>query len=52
MGLIDKSIENYGLISVNESGLEYIDSPKSVTITLDHNYDDEEKEDEGGRVGD
>ena len=46
MGLIDKSIENYGLISVNDKGRAYIQSPKSVTITLDHNYDDEEKEEE------
>ena len=41
-----KSIENYGLISINEKGREYIASPKAVTITLDHNYDEEEKEDE------
>jgi ATP-dependent DNA helicase RecQ len=46
MGLIDKSIENYGLISVNEKGLKYIKSPQSVTITLDHDYDTEEKDDE------
>ncbi len=46
MGLIDKSIENYGLISVNDKGLKYIDSPTPVTITLDHNYDEEEREEE------
>jgi ATP-dependent DNA helicase RecQ len=46
MGLIDKSIENYGLISINDEGLAYIKSPKAVTITLDHNYDEEEKEEE------
>jgi len=46
MGLIDKSIENYGLISVNEKGLAYIKSPKTVTITLDHDYDSEEKDDD------
>ena len=46
MGLIDKSIENYGLLSVNERGLAFIDSPKPVTVTLDHDYDAEEKEDE------
>ena len=46
MGLIDKSIENYGLISVNDKGLEYIASPTPVTITLDHDYDEEEREDE------
>ena len=46
MGLIDKNIENYGLLSVNERGLEFIDNPRPVTVTLDHNYDAEEKEDE------
>ena len=46
MGLIDKSIENYGLISVNEKGLEFINNPLPVTITGDHNYDEEERDDE------
>jgi ATP-dependent DNA helicase RecQ len=43
MGLIDKSIENYGLISINDRGVAYMDSPKPVTITLDHDYDAEEQ---------
>ncbi|MBQ4540196.1 MAG: ATP-dependent DNA helicase RecQ, partial [Alistipes sp.] len=46
MGLIDKSIENYGLISINDRGREFIRLPKAVTITLDHNYDEEEREEE------
>ena len=46
MGLIDKSIENYGLISVNDKGLDFIDNPQRVTITGDHNYDEEERNDE------
>ena len=46
MGLIDKSIENYGLISVNDKGRAYIASPTPVSITLDHDYDEEEKEEE------
>ena len=46
MGLIDKNIENYGLLSVNERGLQFIDSPKAVTVTLDHDYDSDEKEDD------
>lgn len=46
MGLIDKSIENYGLISVNDKGREYIDSPTPVSITLDHDYDEEEKDED------
>lgn len=46
LGLIDKSIENYGLISINAKGEAFIKMPFPVTITLDHNYDEEEKESE------
>ena len=48
MGLIDKNIENYGLISVNAKGLKYIAKPTSVSITLDHDYDSEDEEDMAG----
>jgi ATP-dependent DNA helicase RecQ len=48
MGLIDKNIENYGLISVNDKGLKYIAKPTSVSITLDHDYDSEDDEDMAG----
>ena len=48
MGLIDKNIENYGLISVNDKGLKYINKPTSVSITLDHDYDSEDEEDMAG----
>ncbi|MBP3356375.1 MAG: DNA helicase RecQ [Rikenellaceae bacterium] len=44
LGLIDKNIENYGLLSVSEKGLEYIEKPFPVMITLDHDYDEEEQE--------
>ena len=44
LGLIDKNIENYGLISVNKRGEDYIRMPFPVTVTLDHDYDEEEKE--------
>ena len=46
LGLIDKNIENYGLISVNKKGEGYIALPFPVTVTLDHDYDEEEKESE------
>ena len=48
MGLIDKNIENYGLISVNDKGLKYINKPTSVSITLDHDYDAEDDEEMAG----
>ena len=44
MGLIDKNIENYGLLSINAKGEEFIAAPCPVYITLDHDYDEEEKE--------
>ena len=44
MGLVDKNIENYGLISINKKGQDYIAMPYPVTVTLDHDYDEEEKE--------
>ena len=44
LGLIDKNIENYGLISVNKKGEGYIALPFPVTVTLDHDYDEEERE--------
>ena len=40
LGLVDKNIENYGLISINEAGEKFIEKPYDITITLDHNYDD------------
>ena len=44
MGLIDKNIENYGLLSINTKGEEFIAAPRPVYITLDHDYDEEERE--------
>ena len=42
LGLIDKNIENYGLVSVNKRGEGFIAMPFPVTVTLDHDYDQEE----------
>ncbi|MBR2962375.1 MAG: DNA helicase RecQ [Alistipes sp.] len=44
LGYIDKNIENYGLISITESGKEFIEHPKSVRVAQDHDYDAEERE--------
>ena len=44
LGLVDKNIENYGLISVNAKGEQFILMPTPVTITLDHDYDEQERE--------
>ena len=36
LGLVDRNIENYGLLSINEAGEEYIENPYSVMMTADH----------------
>ena len=33
LGLVDRNIENYGLLSINEAGEEYIENPYSVMMT-------------------
>ena len=50
LGFVDKNIENYGLISVNERGKAFIDKPTSVTITLDHDYDSEDEANVAGPI--
>lgn len=47
-GLIDKNIENYGLLSVNPKGEQYLHSPYPITITLDHDYDAAEEDEPSG----
>ncbi len=42
LGLVDKSIENYGLLSINEAGRRFIGEPYSVKIVADHEYTDED----------
>ncbi len=44
LGLVDKNIENYGLIAINPRGEQFIRMPVPVTVTLDHDYDEEERE--------
>ncbi|MFR9523162.1 MAG: DNA helicase RecQ [Rikenellaceae bacterium] len=39
LGFIDKNIENYGLISINKNGHNYLKKPTQIYITLDHNYE-------------
>ena len=42
---VGKNIENYGLLSISAKGEAYLDKPYPVTITLDHNYDEEQEDD-------
>lgn len=50
MGLIDKNIENYGLISVNAEGVKFIANPRSVRIAMDHDYEQMDRDSEAAPV--
>ncbi len=39
-GLLHKDIENYGLLKVTEKGHKFLESPYSIKLTKDHDYDD------------
>jgi ATP-dependent DNA helicase RecQ len=45
LNLINKGIENYGLLSVSESGRKFLEKPVPVTVTLDHEYEDDDDDD-------
>ncbi len=45
-GFLDKDIDNYGLLRVNDSGHAYIKSPTSFKIALDTNFDDTETDED------
>lgn len=43
--LLLKDIENYGLLKVSEDGLQFLDNPVSMMLTMDHDYDNPEEDD-------
>lgn len=45
LGLMDKNIENYGLLSINDAGRKYIQEPYSVMMTSDHEYEEGDDDD-------
>jgi ATP-dependent DNA helicase RecQ len=44
--LIQKDIENYGLLKLDEKGIEFIQSPFSFMISDDHDYSDTDEEED------
>ncbi|HEV7346696.1 DNA helicase RecQ [Telluribacter sp.] len=55
-GYLEKDVENYGVLKLSEKGGNFIIDPYAVTISKDHNYEEESEkvEDEdkdGGAVG-
>jgi ATP-dependent DNA helicase RecQ len=47
LGFIDKNIENYGLLAINEHGAAFLEKPTPITVALDHDYNSEGDDDEG-----
>jgi ATP-dependent DNA helicase RecQ len=44
--LIQKDIENYGLLKIDPKGLEYLQQPYSIMLSEDHDYSDTDEEEE------
>lgn len=44
--LIQKDIENYGLLKLDEKGHEFLNSPVSFMLSEDHDYSDTDEEEE------
>ncbi len=49
--LLDKDIENYGILKVTDRGRDYAVNPVSVRLALDHDFDDVDDEDGNVQVG-
>ena len=45
LGLVDKNIENYGLLFISPKGEEYMKNPYSIMLTEDHEYEDSDEAD-------
>jgi ATP-dependent DNA helicase RecQ len=43
--LLDKEIENYGILKVDKKGFEFLENPQSFMMTRDHDYETEADED-------
>jgi len=45
-GLLEKDIENFGVVKISDKGMDFIENPHSVKLTKDHDYDEEVKEEQ------
>jgi ATP-dependent DNA helicase RecQ len=43
--LVDKEIENYGLLKITDKGRQYLKEPYSITLSYDHDYDNIDSDD-------
>jgi ATP-dependent DNA helicase RecQ len=51
LGLLDKDIENYGLLKVSEKGEKFVEKPESIMISKDHDYEGRDDESFEGKQG-
>ncbi len=47
-GLLNKDIENYGLLMLSEDGKKYMEEPYSIMISKDHDYDARDEDEQPG----
>ena len=47
-GLVNKDIENYGLLKVTEKGHEFLENPQSFMFVKNHEYEEEDTEGASG----
>jgi ATP-dependent DNA helicase RecQ len=45
--LLEKEIENYGLLKLTQAGIDFINEPRSILLTRDHDYDNIEGDENG-----
>ncbi|MDF7813297.1 DNA helicase RecQ [Hymenobacter sp. YC55] len=45
-GLLEKDIENFGVVKISDKGMDFIENPHSIKLTKDHDYDEEVKEEQ------
>lgn len=45
-GLLQKDIENYGLLKLTKAGKQFLDKPYEIMVTRDHDYEGEESDDD------
>ena len=54
-GLLEKDVENYGLLKVTKEGSKFMDEPTSIMVTKDHDYEgtetDSDEIDGGNKAG-
>ena len=44
--LLEKDIDNIGLVRVTEAGMDFVENPRPITLTKDHNFDAEAQADD------